>query len=248
MEKNDAGIKPSPMSIMIAALSQAKDLSEVSAMQLSLNAYQPYEVVHIGICKIDGIPVKDTIHSNPISGTGLAITDLDDDLNWAICLEAEYLLRPFDLLTHSFKISKTPKLNDFREQAVHLGLKQIIVIPFRIKNTILISTINFPDGDFDKHMYKILPRFYQLTLALLDRFPRLLTWSKSHKLTLREVEILSLSAHGFTEANIAEKCGISINTVRNHVENCKVKLKARNKVHAVMIATENHDINPARTI
>ena len=247
MGKSDTDIEPSTMSLMIAAVSQAKDLAEISALQLLQNELHTYEVIHRGICKIDGIPVKDTIHCSPISGTRYSVSDLDEDLIWAICLEAEYLLRPFDLLTHSFKISKTPKVNDFRKKAAQLELKQIIIIPFRIKNTILITTINFPDGDFDKHMFKILPQFYQVSLALLDRFPRLLTWTESHKLTLRETEILSLSAHGLTEAIIAEKCGISINTVRNHVENCKVKLNARNKLHAVMIATENHDLKPAHT-
>ena len=124
------------------------------------------------------------------------------------------------------------------------GLKQLMIIPMKVKNTTTILVVNFPQGDFEDHAGVVLPRAYQFIVDVFDRFPKLLSWGKSGKLTRRETEILTLSAKGFTESAIAEQCGISINTVRNHVENSKVKLNARNKLHAVMIAAETHEIEP----
>lgn len=242
LDKGSEPLNLSSMSLMIGAISKAKNLSEVSDIITEFNKYQTYETIHIGICKLDDMPVKDIIHSRPISGLGVSINDFDDDIKWAIYKEAEYLLRPFNLLEHHFKVVKAHKLNTLYKITKKLGLKQVMVIPLLVKNTIIVAVINFPNADFKDQSDEILPQFYQLSLALFDRFPKLLTWSKAHKLTLREAEILSLSAKGLTEADIAEKCGISINTVRSHVENSKTKLQARNKLHAVMIAAQTYEI------
>ncbi len=236
-------IEPSSMTLMIEALSEVRDLPAVSDRIVEFNTYQSYENVHMGICKINGLPVKDVIHDCPISELGMSANDFEDEVKAALCKEAEYLLRPFDILTHPFRSVEISRLNGLRKRAKKAGLKQIIVMPFRIKNTIIVTIMNFPNGDFEGLASEILPQLYQLTLTLFDNFPQLLTWPKVSKLTLREIEILSLSATGLTEAAIAQKCGISINTVRNHVENSKLKLNARNKLHAVMIASKNHELD-----
>jgi len=237
-------LKPSSSAWVKNELSRAKKLSDISDLINFANERQTYQTVHLGICSLDGVPVKDMIYSCSIPGTGLSLPDFPEDLKWVICQEAEYLLRPFDLLTHEFETADTDILTDVRKLALMSGVKQLMLIPMKVKNTTSVLAVNFPLGDFEEHASVVLPRAYQFLVAVFDRFPKLLSWPKPGKLTRREVEILTLSAQGFTEAYIAEKCGISINTVRNHVENSKEKLNARNKLHAVMIAAETHEIEP----
>jgi len=55
-------------------------------------------------------------------------------------------------------------------------------------------------------------------------------------LTEREREILGLIAQGLSNAAIAERLFVSVNTVRNHVANLLAKLGARSKLEALSIA------------
>ncbi|MBE1502076.1 MULTISPECIES: DNA-binding response regulator [Amycolatopsis] len=57
-------------------------------------------------------------------------------------------------------------------------------------------------------------------------------------LTPREIEILSLAARGRTVADIASELFLSAGTVRNYLAAVVTKLNARNRVHAIRIATE----------
>lgn len=57
-------------------------------------------------------------------------------------------------------------------------------------------------------------------------------------LTPREIEILSLAARGRTVADIAAELFLSAGTVRNYLAAVVTKLNARNRVHAIRIATE----------
>ena len=228
-------------------VNSAKKLSEISELINFLNTRQAYQTMHLGICILDGVLVKETLYSSPIPGTGLSVSDFPDELKYHLCQESEHLLRPFDLLTHEFETADSYIFADVRKLALMSGLKQLMVFPMKVKNTITTVIVNFPQSDFEDHAIKFLPRVYQFAYAIFERFPKLLLWPTPGKLTPREAEILTLSASGLTEAVIAEQCGISINTVRNHVENSKVKLNARNKLHAVMIAAETHEIESVLT-
>ena len=55
-------------------------------------------------------------------------------------------------------------------------------------------------------------------------------------LTEREREILGLIAQGLSNAAIAERLVVSVNTVRNHVANLLAKLGAHSKLEALSIA------------
>jgi DNA-binding NarL/FixJ family response regulator len=55
-------------------------------------------------------------------------------------------------------------------------------------------------------------------------------------LTEREREILGLIAQGLSNAAIAERLVVSVNTVRNHVANLLAKLGARSKLEGLSIA------------
>jgi len=57
-------------------------------------------------------------------------------------------------------------------------------------------------------------------------------------LTPREIEILSLAARGRGVADIAAELFLSAGTVRNYLAAVVTKLNARNRVHAIRIATD----------
>lgn len=58
----------------------------------------------------------------------------------------------------------------------------------------------------------------------------------AHELTGREREILGLISEGLTNGAIADRLFISVNTVRNHVQNILAKLEAHSKLEALSIA------------
>ncbi len=66
----------------------------------------------------------------------------------------------------------------------------------------------------------------------------------AHDLTTREREILGLIAEGLTNGAIAKRLFISVNTVRNHVQNILAKLDAHSKLEALSIAIRDGLIDP----
>nr|WP_315251123.1 response regulator transcription factor [uncultured Duganella sp.] len=57
-------------------------------------------------------------------------------------------------------------------------------------------------------------------------------------ITKREVEVLKLAARGNSNALIAEALGISSETVKGYMSSILLKLQARDRTHAVIIALE----------
>lgn len=55
-------------------------------------------------------------------------------------------------------------------------------------------------------------------------------------LTPREVGVLELVAEGLTDREIATRLRIGDQTVKSHVRRVMVKLRARNRTHAVIVA------------
>lgn len=58
------------------------------------------------------------------------------------------------------------------------------------------------------------------------------------QLTTREREVLQLIARELSNMNIAQKLGLSLKTVRNHVSNILSKLQAADRAQAILIARE----------
>jgi two-component system nitrate/nitrite response regulator NarL len=58
-------------------------------------------------------------------------------------------------------------------------------------------------------------------------------------LSRREREVLSLLAAGYSNPSIAEKCSLSLNTVRTHVQNVLAKLGVHSKLAAAAFASEH---------
>ncbi|CDE93038.1 TPA: LuxR family transcriptional regulator [Candidatus Gastranaerophilales bacterium HUM_6] len=55
------------------------------------------------------------------------------------------------------------------------------------------------------------------------------------KLSPKEHNVLTLIACGFTDKEVALKLNISIRTVQSHIASILLKLKARNRVNAVVV-------------
>jgi LuxR family transcriptional regulator, transcriptional regulator of spore coat protein len=55
-------------------------------------------------------------------------------------------------------------------------------------------------------------------------------------LTDREMEILELVAAGLSAKEIAQRVAIAPRTVERHIENTRLKMRARNRPHLVMRA------------
>ena len=57
-------------------------------------------------------------------------------------------------------------------------------------------------------------------------------------LTPREVDVLSLIAHGCTYAQVGERLGVSVHTVTTHIKNLYRKLDVHSGAQAVMRAVQ----------
>ncbi|MGH9246422.1 MAG: response regulator [Acidimicrobiales bacterium] len=60
------------------------------------------------------------------------------------------------------------------------------------------------------------------------------------RLTERELEVLRLVAHGYSNREVAERLFISENTVRNHMRNILEKLHLRSRIEAVLYAVREN--------
>jgi DNA-binding NarL/FixJ family response regulator len=63
-------------------------------------------------------------------------------------------------------------------------------------------------------------------------------------LTPREIEVLGLLADGRSNAAIADDLGISVNTVRNHMQNVLAKLGVHSKLEALAVAVREGILTP----
>ena len=63
-------------------------------------------------------------------------------------------------------------------------------------------------------------------------------------LTARECQVLTLLARGYSGEEVARELGVSGETVRAHVRNSVTKLRARTRLHAVVLALQRGEITP----
>lgn len=211
--------------------------------------YASYKIHHIVMCKLDNMEIRDVLYTTPHAGTGIFVEEFSHAVRIATIEEVLRRGIPLDIMTDEYPVSPPEKLQAVRTKLKNAGIKNVTVIPFTIENSISVVVVNVPDGQFAKVQHEALPVIYQLLSHTFERFPTLKKWSDEYRLTRREAEILHLTSIGHGERDIAEMLTISANTVRNHIENCKRKLDARNKTHAIAIANllgEIDAINPRR--
>jgi DNA-binding NarL/FixJ family response regulator len=90
-----------------------------------------------------------------------------------------------------------------------------------------------------------------VTKRLIEQFARTAPPSTPpagmDELTAREVEVLVLIARGRSNAEIAEELVLSQATVKTHVKRILAKLRARDRVQAVVLAYEAGLVHPGAT-
>ena len=67
---------------------------------------------------------------------------------------------------------------------------------------------------------------------------------KSHQLTWEDRRVLTLLATGMMTHEVAARLGLTVAAVREHAARITVKLRARSKLEAVLIALREGLINP----
>ncbi|MCI5885421.1 MAG: helix-turn-helix transcriptional regulator [Clostridiales bacterium] len=67
--------------------------------------------------------------------------------------------------------------------------------------------------------------------------------AESHRLTVRECEVLRLIYSGYTNAEIADELVISINTVKKHTQNMYEKLAIGNRMELIQLIMEKTEKN-----
>lgn len=107
---------------------------------------------------------------------------------------------------------------------------------------VLFSTALIANGPFNRMIaldHSWLSRFSMLSRALHRRLTQdFLPDRRSPEITIREADVISLIRDGYSYTEASKILGVSVNTVNNHMSSVKEKLGARNKTHALFLATE----------
>ena len=154
---------------------------------------------------------------------------------------AHRTIRPFlwEEVAHHPHLTK-PQRAIF-DEAAEIGLKAGATVPIHgpghIKSILSVAN-NVRDESFAglfaacRHELQLVATYaHERLLALGADGP-----SPSLSLSPRELEVLTWTALGNTAAEISEKLTISAHTVKDYIDNAKVKLGVRDKTHAAAIA------------
>ncbi len=226
-------------------LAQVDDLTDLKQVISDNSKWDIYELIHCGVCKIGNTVVKDTIFEKPFAGSALRVSSFSDELKTAVCNEMIELMEPVSLIRHKFQSFPDDKIEPVRD-AVRMSIDpddDIFFIPGWHDGSISVCTIFGNFAAFELHRTRTLIALQACMAGIFTRFPTLITWPDEHKLTSRESEALQLSTHGLSYRQIAIEMDISANTVRNHIENAKLKYEARNKAHLIALAARSGEIN-----
>ena len=158
--------------------------------------------------------------------------------------EALRCVQPFDVLHHDYSDYDDDLSRRYLEAFSGLGFKTVITVPVQFGEgvtVIVLGRIESVPNAISRSLATTIS--YQLMVKFAARFPEVEAHFKSKKLTAREAHILSLTACGLVETEVAKVLSISPYTVRTHIQNIKLKMDAKNKVHAVALAIEAHEIS-----
>lgn len=228
---------------LLSAIRDAESIGKVARSLVEFEKFPPYQIVHIGMFRIDGVLIEGGIYSRPIAGVHIGPESFSFKVKWAVSMETEGLMRPWNILSHQCQFVDDSIFSDMRSQLAPHGIKQAIVVPVTVRRASCLAIYCFPNEDFERHAHDISAQAFQIVTAILDRFPKLQQWPEDTKLSEREKEVLTETARGLSEREIADRLTISPHTVRNHLANAREKLEARNKVHAVTLAAQQGEID-----
>ena len=233
--------EPTSLRDFLSMIKAATTLSDLQSIVLAYGAARTFDIVRIEVCRMNGVPVKESIFRWQAANIGVPIGRANEEVEWAIFREAEALMRPFNFMQHDF--ADAGAVLEYCEFVRSMGISEVIVIPMQVRGTQVVVAIAFPEADYASQVETVLHEVGQLIIAIFERFPTITKWPDEHKLSPREAEVLQLTATGLNEAEVAKKLSISAHTVRKHIENAKQKLDARNKSHAVSIGLSDGEIS-----
>ena len=166
-----AASKTNEMWSLLSNIERADSPADIGKCLAESKFAREFPIYSIGICRLDDVPIKETIFGVHIGKTGLSADDFPDEWRWILCKEAELLMRPFDFLSHEFVTAGSNIFEPVRQMAAHMGFKQVMFIPLQIKNTMTLTIVHFPNGDFDQQAKEVLSEIYQIIFAIFERFP-----------------------------------------------------------------------------
>ena len=153
---------------------------------------------------------------------------------------------PFDLFVEEETFFQTVESTDFISSLRAFGLRQFACVQ---ANFPTLTQCVFGIGAIEREMSLseaiFLQKYFQ---SEIDRETQSISGSRRSSsderlLSPRERQCILSAAAGYTEKETAKQLGLSQNTVHVYLENCKRKLKARNKTHASVIALRTNEIS-----
>ena len=242
MDLNEAEIG-GPLGDLLNSVDDAESLSDVGEAIDEFRAKTGFRLHHFVICKIENVSVRDVVYARPLDPEGMLVAETPDVVRSFIVEKALEKSVPFELLSQPVSPGSEFDLPQLRERFLRQGVTGIWIVPFTYRSTLSVVVLTYSVEEFSEKQHVILPIVYQLLTHFFARFPTLARWPEEYRLTPREAEVLHHASLGLAEKEVAKVLSISINTVRNHIENSKRKLEARNKAHAIAIATAAGEID-----
>lgn len=232
-----------PVAVLASDIDKAASLVDLGVAIDRFSEAVGYQILHFGVSKSENILVRDVIYTRPVTGSTLQVADFSEDVRRMIFDEARILLKPFDIMRHEFQTCDTAHFDELRKIVSSAGIGGVMVIPYKYENTVSMVIVRCDYDKFMAEIIDILPAVYTLVSKTFARFPTLAKWPDEYLLTRREAEVVQMASMGSLEKSIARQLGISLHTVRIHIENAKRKLEARSKTHAILLAAASGEIN-----
>lgn len=143
---------------------------------------------------------------------------------------------PFDILTLGDPYLSDALYCDFVDEALSHDIRSIFAFPLRdFSGRLFVATGLRPGRIMTEIEVRLAHTFCLDALDNLD-VPEMKPIQDTALLAPRERECLIAAGRGETEKDTARRLGISPNTVHAHLESCKRKLGAKNKVEAIVSA------------
>jgi LuxR family transcriptional regulator, quorum-sensing system regulator BjaR1 len=153
-------------------------------------------------------------------------------------------VNPFEWAEAPYDAAQDPRAAEVMRRAQDFRMARGFIVPIH-GITGYEACVSVGGVDLDLNT-RSKPAIHLMAMYGFDRVRRLLSPkpATSHRLTIREREVLSWSANGKSAWEIGEILNITQRTVEEHLANARQKLGAMNRTHAVAIAIRDRIIEP----
>jgi len=210
-------------------------LESIEAVSNDL-AERECQIIHITLWGSDETGAPNIVYDQTPEQVALDVRDAALDRSGLITRKATTLGRPFLLSLPDHLTDAAPLERTYVLQLLNTGYGSLICCPISLGHTVGHVLLGSPQRMMQEtDVLAHASRLYQLLVPLFHRHPARRPLRLARALTKQETRILTLTAEGMTEKEIASDLTLSPHTVRIRVENAKRKLGARNKPHAVAL-------------